>query len=306
MALSRVQGGEFSVKIRFIVNPISGGKEKVEAITDGVSRVFSNVEGIFEVRVTRFQGDAFHLSEEAVKKGYETVFACGGDGTVNEVASALVGSETVLGILPVGSGNALAGALGIPFGTLEAFGLPLKGRVKEIDAGQVCDRFFFSTAGMGLDASISKSYDERARKSFRRGILPYLPLAAMEYFRYDSGEVFIKHDEGHMKVSPLLLTVANTGEYGAKALISPGASPDDGYFDLCVVEDMGFFNALTFARRLFNGKVATMKNYRSIRTKNVEVVKKSPGVMQIDGEPLGCGEKGTFSMRPKALKVWVS
>ncbi|MFZ3072546.1 MAG: hypothetical protein WA162_04820, partial [Thermodesulfobacteriota bacterium] len=174
-----------------------------------------------------------------------------------------------------------------------------------IDAGQVCDRFFFSTAGMGLDASISKSYDERARRSFRRGILPYIPLAVMEYFRYDSGEVFIKHDEGHMKVSPLFLTVANTGEYGAKAVIAPEACPDDGYFDLCVVEDRGFFNALSFTRKLFNGKVNTMKNYRTIRTKTVEVVKKQPGVMQIDGEPLGCGEKVTFTMRPKALKVWV-
>ncbi|MFZ3072574.1 MAG: acylglycerol kinase family protein, partial [Thermodesulfobacteriota bacterium] len=123
------------MKIRFIVNPISGGKEKVEAITNGVARVFSNVDGIFEIRATRFQGDAVRLSREAVLKGYETVFACGGDGTINEVASALVGTETVLGILPVGSGNALARSLGIPFGTIEAFGLPLKGRVKAIDAG---------------------------------------------------------------------------------------------------------------------------------------------------------------------------
>src|SRR3989304_857674 len=106
MALSRVQGGEFSVKIRFIVNPISGGKEKVEAITDGVSRVFSNVEGIFEVRVTRFQGDAFHLSEEAVKKGYETVFACGGDGTIKEGAPALVGPANPFGRTSAGKGEA--------------------------------------------------------------------------------------------------------------------------------------------------------------------------------------------------------
>src|SRR3989304_8691332 len=99
MALSRVQGGEFSVKIRFIVNPISGGKEKVEAITDGVSRVFSNVEGIFEIRATRFQGDAFHLSEEAVKKGYETVFACGGGGTISKGAPGRAGPGDPFGCI---------------------------------------------------------------------------------------------------------------------------------------------------------------------------------------------------------------
>lgn len=292
------------MKIRFIVNPIAGPREKIEDINRGVSRIFSSARGIFEVRATRFSGEGFTLSREAVDLGYETVFACGGDGTINQVASALVNSKTVLGILPIGSGNALARALKIPFNIEEALALPLRGKIREIDVGNTSGRFFFSTAGLGLDAVISKKYAERANANSKRGILPYLPLTILGYFSYTVESMLVKYDDKYLRTSPLFLTIANTGQYGARAIIAPEAKIDDGLFDVCIVEDMGFFKMIGFTLKLFRGKVNTLKNYKTVRASRVEIVKKTSGIVQIDGEPFDCSKNITFDILPRALRVW--
>jgi YegS/Rv2252/BmrU family lipid kinase len=213
------------LKVRFIVNPVAGTSDRTEQITRGVRKVFASVRGVFEVRVTEGPGDAFKLSEEAREKGYETVFACGGDGTINEVASALVNSRTVLGIIPGGSGNGLARALSIPRDIEVAASIPLRGHVREVDTGVVNERYFFSTAGFGFDALMSKRYNERAG---RRGILPYVPIALREFLRYSPQATLIKWDDKYMRVFPFLLTVANTNQYGAavrsRLCDSPGGS----------------------------------------------------------------------------------
>jgi YegS/Rv2252/BmrU family lipid kinase len=292
------------MKVRFIVNPLLGGRNRAGEITEIVAKVFSTTRGVFEVRTAEKKGDCYLLSKEAADKGYSTVFACGGDGTVNEVASALVNTDTVLGVVPSGSGNALARALGIPFDSVEALSLPLGGHTKKIDVGRADDRFFFSTAGAGLDAVISKIYADRMKDGRKRGIMAYLPISLTGYLSYRVHSVLIKCDETYMRVNPLFITVANTAEYGAGAVIAPGATPDDGLFDVCIVEKRGFLNALRVARRLFGGDIRTLKNFRMQRAKRVELAG-TGGVIQLDGEPLECAEPVILSVLPEALKVWV-
>ena len=297
------------MKIRFIVNPMSGpagaSTDRGAEITSAVIEVFGGDQGIFEVKSTLKRGDGGRLAKEASDKGYDTIFACGGDGTINEVASALVGSDTMLGIVPGGSGNGLSRALSIPVDPAQAMALVKRGRPREIDAGIVSDRYFFSTAGAGFDAVLSRSYDLRGPRAMR-GVLPYVPLALYNYFHYKAGNVSIKLDNGKRKnFSPFLLTAANTSEYGASAVIAPGAKPDDGFLDLCIVEETGFVGALKCARRLFSGTIFECAGYQRVRAKRVEVRRPAPGPLHADGEPFEAGASFEFNIKPKALKVWV-
>jgi YegS/Rv2252/BmrU family lipid kinase len=291
------------LKIRFIVNPVAGTSNMVEEIFGAVRKVFASVRGIFEVRVTKGAGDAFKLSEEACRKDYETVFACGGDGTINEVASAIVNSQTTLGIIPGGSGNGLARALSIPSDIELAMALPLRGRVRGVDVGVVNEGHFFSTAGFGFDAVVSKSYNEKSVS--RRGILPYVPIALREFLRYTPESTLIKWNEKFMRVFPFLLTAANTDQYGGDCVIAPGAVPDDGLLDLCILQDVGFFGAVMYALRLFKGNIDRVKKFKRIRTASIEIIRKRPGPVHLDGEPFQGGEKIKVGVMPRALRVWV-
>ncbi|MBI5598639.1 MAG: diacylglycerol kinase family lipid kinase [Deltaproteobacteria bacterium] len=298
------------MKVRFIINPIagrhSGRRGMVDEITDAVTRVFSGVSGLFEIKVSLSRDDAFRLSMEAAKRGYDTVFACGGDGTINAVASAIVNSGTSLGIIPAGSGGGLARALGIPLDAEKAMGVLLKGRVRRIDAGSADNgRFFFSTAGIGLDAAVSKRYGDWAKRRVRRGSSLSLPAVLKEYIFYRPGNLTVKWGGGNsLRARPLFFTVANTSGFGASAVIAPSAVPDDGLFDVCVAEPDGFLNALSMARRLFNGRIDRMERFKTIRTDAVEVDREGPGLLHVDGTVFEAGRTVTFRMLPKALGVW--
>lgn len=290
-----------------IVNPVAGFGSRVEEITKAVKEVFSDEEGIFEVRATGKQGDGFRLSKEARELGYDTVFACGGDGTINEVASALVGSEVTLGIISAGSGNGLSRALGIPEDPVKALELVVKGKKNKIDVGTVLDKYFFSTAGIGFDAVLSKRYNSRAGGA-RRGLLPYVPMALYEFLRYRPTEVKIKWADGKFSSkSPFLLTVANTEEYGGGARIAPGAVADDGLLDFCIIEDVGFFSALMIVKKLLNGTIEKAKGFAQIKASSFKIKRDDCGLLHVDGEPVdGKTENGIleFKSLPKALKVW--
>ncbi len=305
--------GDFRyLKIRFVINPAAGAGDRAENITEIVSDVLSDKRGIFEVRVSRFRGDGHELAKEAARKGYDMVFAYGGDGTVNEVASALVGTDTVLGIIPAGSGNGLARALSIPFNVEEAIALAFDGRVREIDAGSVAGRFFFSTSGLGFDAHLSALYDKRTSHGGRRGVLPYIPLGIKEFFSYRAEPLMVKSDVdsegegGYVRIYPFVLTVANTSQYGGGAIIAPGAKCDDGLFDLCVLEEMGIIRAAFGFIKLFTGKIDRSTAFTRVLMPRVEILREKSGVMHVDGEPFLCNDtKLIFTNLPKALKVMV-
>jgi len=292
------------LKVRFIINPAAGSGAGAEVVADSISEALGTETGFFEVKASRFRGDAHELAKEAVRNGYDTVFAMGGDGTINEVASALVSTNTALGIIPAGSGNGLARALKIPFNKINAVKVLKTGIVRSIDAGQMNDRYFFSTAGAGFDAVVSSKYAEWAKTYKKRGILPYVPITFAAYFGYKPGIVKIKHDGGVIECSPLMLTVANTREFGGNAVIAPKAVPDDGLLDLCLVEGVGFFGTLFCGIKLLRGTIDSSKHYRAIKTSFVEVEREGASPAQIDGEAFFAPAKLSFKVLPGALKVW--
>jgi len=263
---------------------MAGGADRARRIEEAVGRVFGNDDGIFDVRSTKARGHAAELSEDAVRKGYEFVFACGGDGTINEAATPVVGTETVLGIIPGGSGNGFAKALGIPEDIEGAMRLVKTGSARPIDVGVICGRYFFSTAGCGFDAHLSKSYNSGGISKVMRGVLPYYPLALWEYLWYRPATATVNIANFRSTVTPFLLTAANTSRYGAGAIIAPDAIPDDGMLDFCIVPKTGFFNAVSLASKLLSGRVTEFKGYESIRAEKIEI-QKGAGAVHADGEP---------------------
>lgn len=294
------------MKIRFIVNPVAGGTDSTEEINKAVSRAFQNESGIFEVRSTKNPGHAYKLAEEARDKNYDMIFACGGDGTINEVASALVKTSIPLGIIPKGSGNGLARALKLPWDIDAGINLALHGKVKKVDVGNVDDRYFFATAGFGFDALISKIYADKAKKSGRRGIFPYFPIALKEFMTYRPRSTKIRYDDRIMRVFPFLLTVANTEQYGGSAVIAPGAKPDDGLLDVCIVEDISPLKALKLAFNMFKGNIDELDGFKRVLANSIEIVMDGGShYVHADGEAFDSSDRVKVSVIPKGLSVLV-
>lgn len=157
-------------RIMLIVNPISGTGNKKD-VPEVVERTLAAEGYSTDVRFTGGRGDATMFASEASDKGYYGVLACGGDGTVNETARALCGSQTVLGILPAGSGNGLARHLGIPMDVELAMEIVCQRNVVPSDYGSVNGVPFFCTFGMGFDAAVSHRFARQNHRGDRKSVV---------------------------------------------------------------------------------------------------------------------------------------
>jgi diacylglycerol kinase family enzyme len=192
--------------------------------------------------------------------------------------------------------------LNVPLNLRRACRALLNAGVRRIDAGRIGDRYFFSTAGVGLDALVAARYEDRP--GGRRGLLPYIVLTAQTFFTHVPEDVSIALDGGQpLKARPLLLTIANTEQYGGGAIIAPNARPDDGLLDLCLMEDVSLFRALLHARRLFTGAIHRMPGVRLFRASAISIVRPGPGPLQMDGEALQGEAVLNVRVVPGALKV---
>ena len=212
------------MSITVIINPIAGGASAGEARDRAqlASAVLASRGEDAEVLVTQRRGQARELAEAAVRRGARIVLAWGGDGTVNEVASALMLKEIPLGIVPSGSGNGLARALGIPTRPDRAIAHALASRPRDIDAGELGSRTFFNVAGIGLDAHVAACFDRD--DGGRRGLGTYLRIAARELLTYRPRNYRINRNGDHLAVPALLIALANSPQFGNGARICAGRS----------------------------------------------------------------------------------
>jgi YegS/Rv2252/BmrU family lipid kinase len=291
------------LKVRFIVNPVSGTAGRLKLITGLVKDVLGKENGIFEVKATTGPSSAGEFAKEAVDKGYEFVFACGGDGTVNGVASQLVGTETTLGIIPAGSGNALARTLRLPLDPAEAIGLLQTGTVRNIDVGMTCGRYFFTTAGFAFEALLSKKYNEGSLTRKIRGIAPYYALGLIEYLRFRPDRIILEVGGKEVGVVPLILTAANTGQWGGGAFISPGARVDDGLLDFCVVPKTGILKTLDLGYKVMKGRVESYKGFQCLRGTEAVIKGRKATYAHVDGEPFDFEGDISISILPASLRV---
>jgi len=289
------------VKARFIFNPRSGANRRNPHLRDRAAEFIARHGWDATVVATERPRHATELARRAVDEGCAMVVAIGGDGTMNEVATALLGTPAVFGLIPCGSGNGLGRHLGIPRAGRGAFRTLAAGRVIEIDAGEVNGFPFFCAAGLGFEALIAC----RFALLESRGFAGYLRESARAWRQFEPEPCVIHHREVALPVTAFTLAVANSSQYGNNAYIAPGASVHDGLIDVTVVPRVRWFNALPLVWHLFNGSIDRGEGVTRLRADTFAIERAKPGWIHTDGEPRATGRRLEFSVRPRSLRIIV-
>jgi YegS/Rv2252/BmrU family lipid kinase len=287
-----------------VVNPRAGGRRSTafdrRAVETLVSRAAACAGVTASVLVTERPRHACDCARRALDEGADLVIAWGGDGTVNEVASKLVGSTVPLGVVPAGSGNGLARELRTPRQPAGALQVAFARRTRAIDVGELGDRVFVNVAGLGFDAQVAWSFDERGA---RRGLRNYVRLTLAEIRRYAPRPYDLRWESGSFAGPALIVAFANSRQYGNGACIAPHARLDDGQLDLVIVKASSPLGDLWRARRLFTRTLA--------RDSGVVVAGVGEAVLDgeagqrahVDGEPFAAPARVVVRVRPAALRV---
>jgi diacylglycerol kinase (ATP) len=291
------------MQVAVIINPRSGTRRGASAAAERTSlarAVMQSHGASAEIHVTEGPGHAAALARGAAERGAGLVCAWGGDGTVNEVASALAFGPTALGIVPSGSGNGFARALRVPADPAAALRHALACRERFVDAGILGDRLFVNVAGVGLDARVAFRF---ARHGRRRGPLPYAWHTAAELLRSAAAEYDLDIEGERVVRRVLVLALANSREYGNRAVIAPHAEVDDGALDLVLIDPMPVFRLLTDLPRLFTGRADGSRAVRTRRIRRLRVSCREPIPFHVDGEPVLGGTCLEARVLPAALRI---
>ncbi len=286
-------------KICFIINPIAGGRKV--SIADLVKEKLDLTKYDYVLLETKGKGDGRIYAKEALKDGIKKIIAAGGDGTVNEVGSALIDTDATMGIIPCGSGNGLARHLNLPMRLDKAIEVINDPGITKIDYGLINEIPFFCTAGLGFDAHIGKVFDE----GHQRGFWAYTNAVLKEFFSYKAKKYTLRTDDEKIKVRAFLLTVANASQFGNNAYVSPDAKISDGLLDVTVVRPFPKPKAFNLGVRLFNKSIDRSKFADIYRGEKFIVKRKKKGAVHYDGEPIEMGKKIRFNVVSQGLKVMV-
>ncbi|MDR0713246.1 MAG: diacylglycerol kinase family lipid kinase [Bacteroidales bacterium] len=285
-------------KICFIINPVSGTQKK-ETWPELIRRTIDGTRFDTEILFTERQGHAFELARQQVDDKTPYVVAVGGDGTVNEVASALRDSHSTMGILPSGSGNGLARHLRIPMHLSAALKVINSTGVKAIDYGLANGKPFFCTLGAGFDAHVS----DRFAHSRKRGFHKYVSIIAQEFILYRPQWYNLKYDNKSVETVAMLVTVANASQYGNNGYISPLADISDGQLDVCILLPFPKILAPALAVRLIGKTIHKSPYYRAFRCKELVIIRSQAGIIHLDGDPFEMDRELNIKIIPQGLKI---
>ena len=292
------------MKIRFIFNPCSGKNRRRPWLVPVIRKFIATHRLDAEVIPTERPGHATQLAREALAAGCDWVVAVGGDGTMNEVAQALIGAPAALGLVPCGSGNGLALHLGIPTNPRAALRLLAdpRARVVAIDTGTANGHAFCNAMGVGFDAEISRRFNRLAR----RGFLAYARTGLAAWFRFLPQTVTISNGYGSAeRLEALIVAVANSDQYGNYARIAPRARVDDGTLDLIAVRPLNLLSTATLVARLFAGSVDRSTRVRRLRGRRFVIERPTPGILHTDGETHLAEARVEVVVRPHSLRIIV-
>lgn len=287
-------------KISFIVNPISGTQDKEQILNLIDEKLDGNIYNK-EIVYTKRAGDATNIAARKAKEGVDTIIAIGGDGTINEVARALVHTEATLGIIPCGSGNGLARHLQIPMDSKRAIKIINDGITDLIDYGKINDVPFFCTCGVGFDAFVSLKF----AKAGKRGPLTYLEKTLLESLKYQPETYELETENSTTKYKAFLIACGNASQYGNNAYITPQATLTDGLLDVTILEPFTVLDVPSLAFQLFNKTINQNSRIKTFQCKNLRIHRSKPGVVHYDGDPMMTGEDIVVKIIEKGLRVIV-
>jgi len=293
-----------------IYNPTAGPRDVRRALKR--VRSFLRYRGwSVESHLTEKAGDATILARAAAQAGCDVVIVAGGDGTVNEAVNGLVGTETALSVLPVGTGNMWAKQLGIPTHTLtnplrlrEAAAGLAEGSIRSVDVGQVNGRYFLCWAGIGLDAQVTTTMEPRQRRTKRLGVLPYAIAAVLVARDFQGVRTRVLLDSSIVRGRTLLILVSNIQQYIGLLHIARQARMDDGLLDVFVFKGLGFQYAVRHLLKIVSRRYLQDPRIVHRQARHVEVLTEWAIPVQVDGDLIG-STPVTLDVVPLALRVLV-
>lgn len=292
--------GNSKQKVYVIINPVSGTSSK-QNLPHKIAAAFDQRKFDLHIFITGYAGHGSEIAREAIKQKVKYVIAVGGDGTVNEVGATLIGSDTALGIVPMGSGNGLGRDLNIPIDPQKALEIILQENVVSIDYGKANGKVFFCTCGVGFDALVA----EKVAGQKIRGSLMYFKNMLESFFEQRPETYEIIFPEGSIKDKAFVVTCANASQYGYNAHIAPHADIQDGLMNVTILKPLSVLDIPQTSVQLFTRKLDENKNMVELMTREVVIKREHEGVMHIDGDPIQAGKEIHVEIIPKGLKVLV-
>jgi diacylglycerol kinase (ATP) len=289
------RGLENSNKALFVLNPASG----VPPLNFIVSKELEIRKRQLSFCKTLTKEDTGSLIRQNFTK-YEVFVAAGGDGTVHTVAEQLVGSNKILGVLPIGSGNGFAKEFGFKMNVRSLLSDIKRADSMDIDVIEINDKLCLNVAGIGLDSFVAHSFNNLKI----RGFLPYVWLTFKTFLLLRPFHATIKCDgEEIISENLFVLTIANTRQFGNNAYIAPEARPNDGMIEIVLIKPFPKILGSLFIIRLFTKKINKSKYVRHIKTDKEIVIETDETRFHIDGEPLDISGKVVIRIRKEVLKV---
>ncbi len=302
--------------IKIILNPTAGRGYGARAEPE-LRRLLAQ-EGVdFDLVRTTRPWHAAELAEEAAYDGVGTVVAAGGDGTTHEVVNGLMtaaengrATETLLGVIPIGSGSDFANTVGIPPDLPGACHRLASGQVRQVDVGRVTlpgppyhSRYFDNSTNVGFGGVVTI---EARKIGFLRGTPLYL-LAVLKalILHHNPIQATIEYDDQEVTLSSLMITVSNGPREGGGFYVSPDAKPDDGLFDLCITHEVNQLQMLGLIPHFLKGTHPALKPIDMARAKRVTISSPDDLIAHVDGEIL-CTDSHRieFELLPAKLRVW--
>lgn len=270
------------VQIHFIINPIAGSGNNnflEKLLKDNFPKEKYNIK----IKLTKHKGHAVDLTINSVKETPNIIVACGGDGTINEVASNLIETTILLGIIPIGSGNGLASNLKISKNVKEAIKIIKNNCTTQIDVGCFNNKYFFSNAGIGFDASVIENYEIFNTRT----LYSYLKASIKAFKNIDKqNDLTIGIDEGLMIRNPFLIFISNSNEMGYNLSLTPKASLNDGLLDIVIISEISKFKIMLLGVLMFFKRIELLREVKSYQSKSLSLLIKTGASInsQIDGE----------------------
>lgn len=294
---------EYIMRLLIVANPSVGIDKKKKSAVEHIASLMSGKDGNADITYTFKPGLGEKYASLSAFEGYNAVYAAGGDGTINDVASGLVGTDIPLGIIPLGTGNGFARGLNIPLDQKGFTEVLLRNRTQKIDTGKISGHYFFATSGIGFDAKIA--YDFNKSHKISRALFRYFIIGIKNYFLNRTENLTLIVDGVKIKRSIFGLTIANTPQYGGGAVIAPQANPYNGKLIAIIIPKINIFKAIPAIKKLFNGSVNELSQLEFIEFKSLKIIREKAGFYHVDGEIYKGTAHLNITVLPSSLKVIV-
>jgi diacylglycerol kinase (ATP) len=286
--------------ILFIINKVAG-KGFLPTVEGKILDICEHYQAECTIEFTRSKGHATELAKEGIAKGFKKIVAIGGDGTLNEVAQALVHTEVTMGIVPKGSGNGLSRHLGIPLNFEKAVEAVFTGHPVLIDTFLLNDHLSINVSGVGFDGHVANLFG----KDGKRGLLGYVKLTLQEFFKFDEYTGSLTIDGKTHSIRAFILAIANSAQYGNNARIAPLASVTDHKLHITLLSKVPLYSMLPFMLRFFGQRVYDSAYCQTYEGRAVQLFLEKSIAYHVDGEPTGSAKEFSIKVQPASLRMLV-